>query len=328
MELSCDVESIMKIVNDSFKRKYFYKNKEIIMAKTFGDAERHILSLFNVGATFAYNGVGYTVINSGKPTCSKGEPKTDIYISAEDAYRNIAEFKISFKKQNADFLENKTNAERAEQLFGSDWKNIISNATYALQDEFLSHTLIYKEKLGKTDKGAITLGWKFELLNVEGGRLSGNMQLTREQIIDVYAGTNLKGDKRDAAVNGEQIPFSGVANYIIFENTHINTIQEAIDSLITIENYVDSHPDVYFACKALNYRTFREKYDGNRPLAVYVDWFENNGKLDCKIQFDTPLEQGGDYVYARLKAAMDMLGVKTTDDLNSENVEDTSKIYE
>ena len=78
----------------------------------------------------------------------------------------------------------------------------------------------------------------------------------------------------------------------------------------------------------MNYRTFREKYDGNRPLAVYVDWFENNGKLDCKIQFDTPLEQGGDYVYARLKAAMDMLGVKTTDDLNSENVEDTSKIYE
>ncbi len=188
--------------------------------------------------------------------------------------------------------------------------------------------LIYKEKLGRTDKGAITLGWKFELLNVESGQLSGNMQLSHDQIIDVYAGTNLKGDKRDATVNGEEIPFSGVANYILFENTPVNSTQEAIDSLIPIEDYVDLHPDVYFACKALNYRTFRQKYDGNRPLAVYVDWYANNGKLDYKIQFDTPLEQGGDYAYARLKAAMDILGVKTTDDLNDENVEDPSKIHE
>ncbi|SDL35920.1 hypothetical protein SAMN05216520_10499 [Kandleria vitulina] len=297
------------------------------MAKTFGDAERHILSFFNVGATFTYADVRYTVTKSGKPTCSKGEPKTDIYIAAEDIHHNIAEFKISFKKQNADFLENKTNAERAEQLFGSDWENIISNATTALQDKFLSRMLIYKEKLGRTDKGAITLGWKFELLNVESGQLSGNMQLTQDQIIDVYAGTNLKGDKRDATVNGEQIPFSGVANYILFENTPVNSTQEAINSLISIEDYVDSHPDVYFACKALNYRTFREKYDGNRPLAVYVDWSAKNGKLGYKIQFDTPLKQGGDYAYERLKTAMDLLGVKTTDDLDDSNVEDPNKIH-
>ena len=298
------------------------------MAKTFGDAERHILSLFNVGATFTYDGIGYTVTKSGKPTCSKGEPKTDIYIAAEDVHHNVTEFKISFKKQNADFLENKTNAERAEQLFGSDWEDIISNATSALQDEFLSRMLIYKEKLGRTDKGAITLGWKFELLNVESGQLSGNMQLTREQIIDVYAGTNLKGDKRDAIVNGEQVPFSGVANYILFENTPVNSTQDAINSLIPIEDYVDLHPDVYFACKALNYRTFREKYDGNRPLAVYVDWSANNGKLGYEIQFDTPLKQGGDYAYKRLRTAMDLLGVKTTDDLNDGNVEDPNKIHE
>ena len=298
------------------------------MAKTFGDAERFILSLFKAGATFTYHDVSYTVTKSGKPTCRKGEPKTDIYIAAEDVHRNIAEFKISFKKQNADFLENKTNSERAEQLFGADWENIISNATLALQDEFLSRILIYKEKLGRTDKGAITLGWKFELLNVESGQLSGNMRLSREQMIDVYAGTNLKGDKRDAFVNGKQIPFSGVANYILFENTLVQNTQEAIDSLIPIEDYVSLHPDVYFACKALNYRTFHQKYDGNRPLAVYVDQFANNGKLDYKIRFDTPLKHGGDYAYARLKTAMDILNVKTTDDLNYENVENPNIIHE
>lgn len=47
------------------------------------------------------------------------------------------------------------------------------------------------------------MGWKFELLNKPGGELSGIMDLSREQIIDVHAGTNLPDDKRNAMVNGE-----------------------------------------------------------------------------------------------------------------------------
>lgn len=56
---------------------------------------------------------------------SKGEPKTDIYVLAKDEKDITREFKISYKKPNADFLENKTSAERAELLFGSHWKNIV-----------------------------------------------------------------------------------------------------------------------------------------------------------------------------------------------------------
>ena len=90
------------------------------MAKTFGVAEHRILNFFKEGTRFNYEGIDYTVQVSGKPTCAKGEPKTDIYIQAINQ-RNISkEFKISFKKENADFLENKTNAERAEQLLGDD----------------------------------------------------------------------------------------------------------------------------------------------------------------------------------------------------------------
>lgn len=109
------------------------------------------------------------------------------------------------------------------------------------------------------------------------------MQLTQDQIINIYAETNLKGDKRDATVNGKQIPFSGVANHILFENTPVNSTHEAINSLISIEDYVDSHPDVYFACKALNYGTLREKYDRNKPLAVYVDWSAKTENLVTKF---------------------------------------------
>lgn len=298
------------------------------MAKTFGAAEHRILNMFKVGTQFIYNSIEYVVTTSGKPTCSKGEPKTDIYIEARNSAHEVIEFKISFKKQNADFLENKTNAERAEQLLGNNWNDIISIATANIKDAFYSRPLIYKNKFGRTDAGAITLGWKFELLNVLSGQLSGAIQLSREQVIDVYSGTNLIGDKRDATVNGITIPNSGISNYILFEDQAFMNIQQVIDSLITIEEYVTLKPNVYFACKALNYRTFCKKYDGNRPLAVYVDWYVENGKLAYNICFDTPLKQGGDYAFKKLKIALDTLGAETTNDLTSFNVEDTDKIYE
>lgn len=295
------------------------------MPKTFGDAERHICALFSVGSQFSIQGTQYTVENVGKPTCSRGEPKTDIYVYASSA-RGSREFKISFKKENADFLENKTNPERAEQLFGSDWKTIIQNATTALRNEFESRPLIYKEQYRRTEAGAITLGWKFELLNVDNGQLSGDMHLTRSQVIDVYAGTNLGDDKRNAYVNGHMIPNSGVANYILFEDKRPRSVQEAADLLLSVEEYVTRHPKVYFACKALNYRTFRQKYDGNRPLAVYVDWSVKDGRLHHEIKFDNPLTTGGDYAASNLLKALRQLDVATTNDLNGANVEQPSVI--
>lgn len=297
------------------------------MPATFGNAERHICKLFSKGNHFFYGGINYEVQFVGKPTCSRGEPKTDVYVLASSA-QEPQEFKISFKKENANFLENKINSERAELLFGPDWKNVIRKATTALHREFEDRPLIYKQAFRRTKAGAITLGWKFELLNINSGQLSGDMLLTREQVVDVYAGTNLTGDKRDASVNGSPIRGSGVANFILFEEYRPRTIQEAADMLITVDDYVDKNPNVYFACKALNYRSFEAKYDGNRPLAVFVDWRVEQNMLVSKLIYDKPLLQGGDDAYKRLKQALQNLGVHTTDDFDVRNVADSHTIWD
>lgn len=292
---------------------------------TFGEAERRIAYLLRPGCSFVYKGSDFTIINSGKPTCVKGEPKTDIYVEAESAYGDRIEIKITYKKENADFIENKTNAERAQALFGDDWEEIIMQATESIRDVFEDKSLIYKSAAGKTERGAITLGWKYELLNKSGGGLSGLVELTREQIIDVYAGTHISRDKRNARVNGVMIPNCGIANYILM-NDGVATTQEIIDNLYTIEDYVDMYPTVYFACKALNYRTFRNKYDGNRPLSVFVNWYAENGRLCHELIFDSPLTVGGDEVADGLIAALNELNIRTTDDITSDIVDDPSII--
>ena len=136
----------------------------------FGASERSIKELFYEGVTFNYDGNEYEVLECGKPTCRKGEPKTDIYILAESNGYEY-EFKISFKQTNADFIENKTNAERAELILGEDWQEIIIDATTGIADAFEAKPLIYKKSHKKTGAGSITLGWKYELLNKCGGEI-------------------------------------------------------------------------------------------------------------------------------------------------------------
>lgn len=283
----------------------------------FGDAERRILAFMTEGTEFVFQEKEYKVLLSGKPTCYKGEPKTDIYILAESSSDEV-EIKISYKKENADFIENKMSAERAEQLFGDDWANIIEQSTTSISDRFEERMLIYKNKFKRTEKGAITLGWKFELLNKNSGDLSGKMLLTEEQVIDVYAGSNLSGDKRNAMVAGRVIENSGVANYILMDE-NVHSAQDVIDKMVPIKEYVNMHPDIYFACKALNYRTFAEKWDGDRPLSVQVYWNAEKNKLVPELVYDKPLIVKGNEVANRLLQYMKALNIKTTDDIDDDN---------
>lgn len=291
----------------------------------FGVAERRVLSYFREGVELNFKGEHYMVKEAGKPTCLHGEPKTDIYVLLSNG-NHEEEVKISYKKENADFLENKTNSERAEQLFGPQWRDIIIESTSSISNKFLERVLVYKEGLGRTEKGAITLGWKFELLNKPGGNLSGLMNLSSQQVYDVYAGTNLSKDKRNAVVNGRAVRNSGVADFILMTDS-VGSAQEVIEKMIPIEKYIKVHPKIYFACKALNYRTFKRKYDGDRPLSVQVEWKIVDGKLTSDLVFDQPLEMNGEEMANRLLNCLRKLSIDTTDDINEQN-SDMRNVYE
>lgn len=286
--------------------------------KDFKEAEKRILALMSVGTEFEFQNKRYRIVLSGKPICQKGEPKTDIYLLAESAC-DRQEIKISYKKENADFIENKMSAERAEQLLGSGWEEVIKRSTIAISDRFEKRVLIYKNKIGRTGKGSITLGWKFELLNKNSGDLSGKIALTERQVLDVYAGSHLSEEKRNAFVCGREIKNSGMANYILM-NEKMKSAQDVIDHMIPMEQYVRLYPDIYFACKALNYRTFEEKWDGDRPLSVQVEWAAENGKLVPKLVYDKPLTVKGNEMAVKLLNCMKTLKVKTTEDLNRDNI--------
>ncbi|WP_288957564.1 hypothetical protein [uncultured Thomasclavelia sp.] len=295
------------------------------MAKLFGENERRICSLFKKGEEIYFRNKTYIVLFAGKPTTEDGEPKTDIFIRTleKDSINNFFDIKISYKQENADFIENKMTPERAEQILGKKWKSIIESSTNSIKDQFKIRPLIYTVKYNRTDKGAFTLGWKFELLRVKSGKLSGFMNLTYEQKVDVYAGKNLNIKKKNSYVLGNMILNSGIADFIFEESKHNKAVkaQDVIDNMLSIEDYLKIYPNIYFACKALNYRSFKNKYDGNRPLSVYVNWSIKNNKLSASIIFNNPLTIGGKSVYNNLMNVMNQLNISNTDDLNENNLD-------
>ena len=292
------------------------------MAKTFSATEHKIIEMLEACKSFNYNDKKYDIKILGKPSSASGEPKTDIYIYAEniDNENDSLEFKISFKQQNFEFLENKISAERAEEILGTKWLEIISKSILNIKDKFEEKKLIFKKPLGKTEKGCFTLGWKFELLNVRSGNLSDEIELSDEQVYDVFAGTNLDADKKDAMVQGNRIKNSGIANYILIDDEY-ESVEDMLAQIISMDDYVKTHNKLYFACKALNYRSIKKKFDGNRPLSVYVDWQVVNNKLSGKLIYNQPLLHRGNEIYENLMKCFKELNITDSDDVSGDNAE-------
>jgi len=282
-----------------------------MVKKKFSETEKSLIKLFNDSKSFTHGGDQYDVIEVGKPSPSIGECKTDIYILTSDKDKRQKEFKISVKQHNADFLENKIKLERAIEILGNDAQSLIEASTTKVRNAFESEQLVFIDKKGKTGEKCITLGWKFEFMNKPSGGKSGLMQLTDSQKHDIYAGTNLPVSKINCTVNKHLIANSGIADYILEVDPEINqNVDFYISKLVRIEDFV-RNKDIYFACKALNYRAVVDKWDGNRPLAVYIDWNLISNKLIGNVVFSNPLSKKGNEIGENIQSILKQLGIST-----------------
>lgn len=289
------------------------------------DIEHEIVRRMPKGTEFTYGGRHYTVTSSGKPSSLSGEPKTDVYIAARSDDGKALELKISCKKDNADFLENKVSADRARQLLGDDYEGRIRARCDGMRDRLASKQKAFATKAGRTDPGSITLGWRLDLMNKPSGDLSAPLATSYEDKLEVYSGALLPADKRDAFVNGRRIGGSGVANQFYKSSTVPDTPQGIVDTLQPMDDYVrNDAPDVYMALKAVNYRLGKDKWDGNRPLAVTCDWsMGEDGMLRSSIDYSHPLSHGANESGNRTRDMLHDAGIATADDL-ARHIDDAS----
>lgn len=276
-----------------------------MLNKRFSKNERDIIHYLNSINEFEYKGKRYLIRDVGKPTVASGEPKTDIYFCLLDVKNNKKEFKISLKMKNADFLENKIKLERAKEIFGANAQKVIYESCIHIKNEFYSTPLVDYSVNNRSKSPLITLGWKFELMNKKSGKKSGKVLLSDKQKFEVFSGETSENN-RTAAVNGKIIKNSGIANYFLeFSEVYIGDINLLLDNVVPLINY-SKNQEIYFACKALNYRVEEDKWDGNRPLAVWVDWELFNNLVVPRIIFDKPLETTGNHPAEKVKRLLSL----------------------
>lgn len=262
--------------------------------RDYADAENRIVQLFSPGAQFEYKGRTFISVESAKPVNDKGgEGKTDIYVRAVDADDNEEEIKISYKKMNADSYENWVTPARAEATFGENWKEVISTAVERNKENFEKATKYARRtrSVKSTHKGgSYVVGYAFDIRKNPRNLSARLDMLTEEQEKEIYSGETLPDVKKHSRVNGRTIQNSGVATHMLVADD-LKTPQEAIDSCISMDDYVKEHKgQLHIAFKAVNYYYHEDKGENSRSLAVTVDWKKNSrGRMENKVNFDNPL---------------------------------------
>lgn len=258
--------------------------------KDYSFTEKYLLEVFKKDSTFFYGDKCHRILESGKPRPQSGECKADLYIRTKHD-NGTKEFKVSIKQDNANFMENKISSERAIEIFGPEYSSIIKKSIIPIKDKFYKDKLIDFSCAGRAGEPTIKIGWKYELLNIKSGNKSGKVHLTGDQKLDIYSGRKRPDDKKNAYVNGSIIENSGVADFMLeVAAVKSREIQDYVECLKPLQDFAKEE-ELFFACKANNYRVYKDKWDGNRPLAVWVDWIVKGNILTGNIIFDGLLEK-------------------------------------
>lgn len=258
--------------------------------RNYNKFESHIIECCQPGATVVFQGVPHIIETSGKPrpTSSRGECKTDVYLLLKSVDGALQEVKISLKLPNADFIENKVKMERAKTLFGTEYKSILLDISHSVSEELeVIHQKIHPAIPGKS----LRLGYRLDIVNKRSGRQSiPASMLSHQSLLDVLSGSKLPADKRDSQVGGVIVPNSGVAEHILVSSPeNIHTAQDVFDQLVSLDDYLNTI-EPHIAFKAVNYRP--GKRTENRSLLVSYNYFiDNNGEIVFSVDDNHPLEK-------------------------------------
>lgn len=268
----------------------------------------------------------YIVIDSGKPESMAGEPKTDAFIRVSPINNKnlLYDIKISYKKGNAEFVENKVKKERAEILLGKNAENILETACNKIFAVLNKKPLIYLNKNKFADAGSMTVGWRFDLLMADDKKIINNkykldLSLKDSAKLGILDGINLDDDKKNSKVNGKKIKNSGIANFILHESD-LESAQNIIDKLISIDEY-SKQIQIYGVLKAVNYKTLEKKYE-SRQLIAYIDWFINKDKkLSAEIKINPYFMNSGKIV-KHINEILNQFNVKNIIELDKSNIDE------
>ena len=285
---------------------------------SFSESEKNLRRIIS-NQSFTWNGEKFTTGKAYKPEKkgSGGECKTDCFVIATQVSdKKEHQIKITYKKENASFIENKIRYGRAKTIFGDDWSETIKKQIIQIKKKLQNEPLFYLDRDRKTKKGSIKLGWRYEM-EVNGTRPLGT---PIEQKIAKYVWENKNGNQeyRNCPVNGEKIKNSGVPNFAFIRNAeNFNSIDDVFLNLIPISSVI-KNGSITSAFTAQNYNAIRDYQGGGnkRDLSVPIDWSIKNGEITAKLNFDQPLEFNSNIKLEKLRVVLKELDIPVGKNFN------------
>ncbi len=278
---------------------------------SFSESEKKLRRIIS-NQSFTWKGEKYTTEKAYKPEKkgSGGECKTDCFVIATRVSdKKERQIKITYKKENASFIENKIRYGRAKTIFGDDWSETIKKQIIQIKKKLQDEPLFYLEKDRLTKKGSIKLGWRYEM-EIHGTRSLGT-PIQQNVARYVWENKNGKQEYRNCPVNGKKITNSGVPNFVFIRNAeNFNSIDDVFPNLIPISSVI-KNGSITSAFTAQNYNAIRDYQGGGnkRDLSVPIDWSIKNGEITAKLNFEQPLEFNSNIKLEKLRVVLKELDI-------------------
>lgn len=277
---------------------------------------------------FTFENRLYKIITNAKPY---PETKTDFYILARDLDDETErEFKISYKKPSYSFIENKIQPHRIRMIYGEDWSEILkSQISQTNTEQENIHWMKKRPNEYLVDsfnnfpvidfnKKKIVLGWRYEIEQLDapktGTRLHSGM-IEQDISSQVFWGEGCSDEMRDAIVNGDIIPDSGIPDFILIRDPEeIQNANDVFNHIEDIREHAREHNEMRAGFITQNNRwnenDNRWKTEGlSRAFAVWIKWNVIDGNLRGRPVFNHPLERTSGDVIQNLKDCLEEMDI-------------------